>query len=221
MAGVRGDHQAIVVQRLHGELGGGGQHRHERHVELAGAQRGQQLLGHPAAQAQLRRRSLTQETAAGRDDQRVGKGRRIAEPDHALLAGADAAHFRERIVEVATQLQRPLQEQLPGLRRAHALRQALEQRDAQIALDPAHRLGQCRLGHAQRFGGLADRAVLADAEDIFEIASIQGILLGYGLMPISTLCLCLTFSQTDARPQERPRAAAAPRPNLQPWELQQ
>ena len=65
------------------------------------------------------------------------------------------------------------QERVTGLGRLHAAPDAHEQRDAQLALEPADLLRERRLCQAEHLGGRAERALLVGLAEVGELLEVH------------------------------------------------
>ena len=68
---------------------------------------------------------------------------------------------------------RPRDQQLPGLGDRHPARRPLDERDADLLLEPADLLRQRRLGDVLTLGGAGEVALVGERDEVFELSQIH------------------------------------------------
>ena len=94
----------------------------------------------------------------------------------------DRSAICERIREIGKLIADIAQHQLPGGIGAHALRQALEDRRAELLLEILDLAGQRGGRNGQLFGALADRAAAGDVADALQGLEMLHRYRGFGCL---------------------------------------
>jgi hypothetical protein len=111
------------------------------------------------------------------------------QPGHVQIAGAQQGSDPDAAAERATELVDVLAglvelgddasgaggDREPGLGRRDAAARALEQRDAQLAFEPAHLVRQRGLGEVQLLGGAREVPVAGDRLDAPQLSHVHAI----------------------------------------------
>ena len=96
-----------------------------------------------------------------------------AEPDHGRAAGRLAPERLLRLDQLGYDPSGGLEQPLAGRGRHHPLAQAVEQREAEPALQLQQLVAQGRLGEVQVPGRLGERAMLRDGQDQLQVPNLE------------------------------------------------
>ncbi len=89
------------------------------------------------------------------------------------MAGLDARqalHLGVRTLDLGQDPARPADELIPGIGHRHVACGALNERQAELLLEPANLLGQRRLGDVLALGGTREIAFLGQRDEIAKLA---------------------------------------------------
>src|SRR6185312_3766264 len=99
--------------------------------------------------------------------------RRDPEADAANQPRREIAAGRSRSLRGHQRGARPVEEELAGLGQIHAARVALEQTDAELALEPADLRRQSGLGDPELLGRAREAALLRDRDEVSKVTELH------------------------------------------------
>jgi hypothetical protein len=167
-----GDEQRLVLEPLDREPAWVLHAQPDREVEPAGAQVVEQRPGRLLAHVQAQPRVALPDGVEQRFEAIPGARR---EPDGQVsgLAAAGRTGRLERLVDRAQRGPGRLQQRLPGLRELHPAGRPLQQRDAQLLLEPGDRGAQRLLGDVDAAGGAGEVQLLGDGDEVAQVPQLH------------------------------------------------